>query len=75
MRSSSGPGVELRSAELGADADREAVRHEMAARDARDQGRGVAPLVAAEDAHVIDTSELDAEAAFKAALAVIGTRE
>ena len=67
--------VERRSVELGSGADKQAVRDEMAVRDARDQGRGVAPLVAAEDAHVIDTSELDAEAAFKAALAVIGARE
>ena len=66
--------VGRRSAELGSGVDKQAVRHEMAARDARDQGRGVAPLVAAEDAHVIETSELDAEAAFKAALAVIGVR-
>ena len=67
--------VERRSVELGSGADKQAVRDEMAVRDARDQGRGVAPLVAAEDAHVIDTSELDAEAAFETALAVIGARE
>ena len=54
-------------------ADRAAVRGEMAARDARDQGRDVAPLVAAADAHVLDTSQLDAEAAFSAALALIHT--
>ena len=52
--------------------DRAAVQGEMAARDARDQDRDVAPLAAAADAHVLDTSELDAEAAFSAALAAIG---
>lgn len=59
-------------AERGAAADRAGVRAEMTARDARDRGRGVAPLAAADDAHVLDTSELDAEAAFDAALAAIG---
>ena len=52
--------------------DRAAVQGEMTARDARDQDRDVAPLAAAADAHVLDTSELDAEAAFSAALAAIG---
>ena len=52
-----------------------AVRDEMAARDARDQGRDVAPLAAADDAYVLDTSELDAEAALAAALALISGRE
>ncbi len=67
--------VERRSAELGAGADKQAVRDEMAARDVRDRGRGVAPLLAAADAHVIETTELDAEAAFEAALAAIGARQ
>ena len=58
-------------ADKGEAFDAAAVRDEMAARDARDQGRGVAPLTAAADAHVLDTSKLDAEAAFHAALAVI----
>ena len=68
--------VTRRRAELaarGEPADRAAVREEMAARDARDRERGIAPLVATADAHVLDTSELDAEAAFSAALALIHT--
>jgi cytidylate kinase len=44
---------------------------DMAARDARDQGRGVAPLKPAQDAFVLDTSELDASEALAAALAYI----
>ncbi len=58
-------------AERGVAAERAAVRDEMTARDARDRGRGVAPLVAADDAHILDTSELDAEAALGAALVAI----
>ncbi len=44
---------------------------EIRARDARDGGRAVAPLAKAGDAHEIDTSDMDAEAVFQAALAVI----
>ena len=51
--------------------DRGRVRREMAERDARDSERDVAPLAAAPDAIVLDTSELDADAAFAAALAAI----
>jgi cytidylate kinase len=47
------------------------VAAEMAERDARDSARGVAPLRPAEDATLLDTSAMDAEAAFQAALAVI----
>ncbi len=41
------------------------------ARDVRDQSRGVAPLAKAEDAHLLDTTNLDIEAAFKAAVKLI----
>lgn len=40
-------------------------------RDERDRNRTEAPLKPAEDAHLIDTSEMDIEAAFSAAKAVI----
>lgn len=50
------------------------VLEEMRERDRRDQGREVAPLAVAPDATVIDTTELDADAAFRAALAAIGQR-
>jgi cytidylate kinase len=49
----------------------EQVEQEMAERDARDQARAAAPLRPAEDAIILDTSTLDADAAFSAALAII----
>ncbi|MCW8086182.1 (d)CMP kinase [Sabulicella glaciei] len=55
----------------GQDATLEAVEAEMAARDARDAARDVAPLVPARDALLLDTTDLDAEAAFRRALALI----
>jgi cytidylate kinase len=66
-----------RHAELlakGATATLAEVAAEMAERDARDSARGVAPLRPAEDAALLDTSDMDAEAAFAAALAVLRTR-
>lgn len=48
------------------------VIEEMRERDRRDQGRAVAPLAVASDASVIDTTDLDADAAFAAALDRIG---
>jgi cytidylate kinase len=47
---------------------------DMAARDARDQGRGVAPLKPADDAFVLDTSGLDARGALAAAKAYIASK-
>jgi CMP/dCMP kinase len=44
------------------------VLEDMEERDARDMGRDASPLVPAEDALQIDTSDLDAEQAFTAAL-------
>lgn len=40
-------------------------------RDARDQSRNIAPLTKAEDAHLLDTTNLDIEAAFRAAVELI----
>jgi cytidylate kinase len=50
------------------------VLQDMKERDARDQGRGVAPLRAAPDAFDLDTSTLDADQAFAAVLAFIARR-
>lgn len=50
------------------------VLEEMRERDERDSNRSVAPLVPADDAVVLDTTQLDADAAFAAALAVISER-
>ena len=66
--------VERRYLELaasGGPAERDRVRREMAARDARDESRDVAPLAAAADAIELDTSKLDSDQAFDAALAAI----
>ena len=50
------------------------VLQDMKDRDVRDSNRGVAPLKPAEDAFILDTSELDADQAFKAALSEIEKR-
>lgn len=53
----------------GADPIRSRVLAEMAERDRRDSERAAAPLKAAPDAYLLDTSDMDADAAFAAALA------
>jgi len=40
-------------------------------RDDRDTNRAVAPLKPADDAHLIDTSEMDADQAFDRALKIV----
>lgn len=56
---------------LGDTADLASVRADLEARDLRDRSRSVAPLRQAPDAHLLDTTNLDIEAAFKAAVALI----
>ena len=41
------------------------------ARDARDQSRTVAPLKPADDAHLLDNSQLDIEGGVRAAIAIV----
>lgn len=48
-----------------------AVLRDLQERDARDTGRSVAPLVRADDAYLLDTTSMDADAAFAAALALV----
>ena len=48
------------------------VLDELKARDARDMNRATAPLKAAEDAVVLDTTELDVDRSFAEALRLIG---
>lgn len=55
----------------GVDTIKPRVLAEMAERDRRDSERAAAPLKAAPDAWLLDTSEMDADAAFAAALAFI----
>lgn len=47
------------------------VLQELVDRDARDRGRSSAPLKAAEDATTLDTTEMDADTAFQAALDIV----
>ena len=54
--------------ERGVEAIYARVLQDMRERDARDSTRKLAPLVPAEDAFVIDTTKINAEAAFTAAL-------
>ena len=60
--------------ERGLEAIHGRVLQDMKERDARDGGRDVAPLVAAEDAFVLDTSDLDADGVLAAALDFITSR-
>ena len=55
----------------GVDTIKPRVLAEMAERDRRDSERAAAPLKAAPDAWLLDTSNMDADAAFAAALAFI----
>jgi cytidylate kinase len=50
------------------------VEAEMRARDAQDAGRSTAPMKPAADAMVVDTTGLDAEAAFRVALELVRAR-
>lgn len=47
------------------------IRADIEARDARDMAREDSPLRPAEDAHLLDTSHMDIEAAFHAAMAFV----
>jgi cytidylate kinase len=58
----------------GTQADIATVEEDMRQRDAKDAARAAAPLRAAEDAYRLDTSEMDAEAAFRAALVFVRSR-
>ena len=55
----------------GEDVSLEDVLADLKERDTRDQGRSSAPLVQAEDAHLLDTTKLDIEAALAAACRII----
>ncbi len=48
---------------------------EIRKRDARDSGRAIAPLKAAPDAALLDTTDLDIEAAFRAVLSIVEAEE
>jgi len=55
----------------GGKADYAAVFEDVKKRDERDMGRADSPLRPAEDAHLLDTSEMSIEAAFQAAKTLV----
>ena len=57
-----------------ATASETAVLADLKLRDARDRERALAPLKPASDAHLLDTTNLDIEAAFAAARAIVAAR-
>jgi cytidylate kinase len=64
----------LELAARGERADYPAILAEIQRRDARDSGRDAAPLKAAEDAAILDTTLLNVEAAFDAARNIVEMR-
>ncbi len=64
--------LELKS--QGETVDYAEILDDIRRRDARDASRTAAPLKAADDAVVLDTTKLDIEAAFKAARAIVEKR-
>jgi CMP/dCMP kinase len=56
----------------GETADEDAVFADLKKRDERDQSRSISPLRPSTDAYLLDTTKLDIEAAFKAAVDFIG---
>lgn len=55
----------------GVDTDLDAVLADIRRRDERDMGRATAPLTRAPDAHLLDTTALDIEAAFRKAVDIV----
>lgn len=66
--------AERRTLELrgrGEPVDEAAVLEDIKKRDERDRNRAAAPLKAADDAHLLDTSALDIESAVRAAIDIV----
>jgi cytidylate kinase len=61
--------TELKTA--GDPADEAAILADILRRDERDRSRAVAPLKAAPDAHMLDTTHLGVDAVVQAAIAII----
>jgi len=55
----------------GADTTHERVLEDLKTRDARDAQRETAPMARADDAHLLDTTELSIDAAIETAVAII----
>jgi cytidylate kinase len=58
-------------AQQGQPIDEAAVLADILRRDERDRSRPVAPMKPADDAHLLDTTDLDIEGAFKTALEIV----
>jgi len=61
--------IEMRR--LGQAAEETAILADIRRRDERDLQRAVAPLKPAPDAHILDTSDLDIDAVFREAIAIV----
>ena len=61
--------IEMRR--LGQTADETTILADIRRRDERDSQRTIAPLRPAEDAHVLDTSDLDIDAVMREAIAIV----
>lgn len=55
----------------GLPADHDAILADLIRRDERDAGRTVAPLTQTADAHLLDTTEMDIETAFRRAVDIV----
>jgi len=64
--------AELRQGDPTADLD--TIRADLVNRDARDSGRADAPMLQAEDAVLLDTTDLDRDQALAAAIAIVEAR-
>jgi cytidylate kinase len=64
----------LELAQMGIHKDKSLLLAEILARDDADRTRAVSPLRRAEDAALLDTSDLDIDAAFAAALALVSQK-
>lgn len=74
VTASPGTRAQRRALELagrGEPADYAAILEDIRIRDDRDRSRAVAPLRAAADAHELDTTAMDADAAFRATLVFV----
>lgn len=77
VTASAGVRADRRAKEMagrGIAADRDALVAEIVARDARDMGRASAPLRQAEDADLLDTSDLTIDEAVQRAIALVDAR-
>jgi CMP/dCMP kinase len=61
--------IEMRS--RGQEADEAVILADIRRRDERDSERAIAPLKPADDAHILDTSDLDIEAVLRHAIAIV----